>query len=154
MRFTTKTEYGLICLVNMASLHEPEKAVALREIVNEEQYPLAYMEKIFQRLRAAGIVRAYSGKQGGYRLARVPGEITLREIVEALEGATFAVFCDPHGRESIVCSHLCLCGMKPVWKKTKALLDDYYDSITLEMIAKHRTIPALAASGAEREALR
>ena len=148
MRFTTKTEYGLICLVQMANLYPQRKVLAIKELVDQEKYSLTYIEKIFQKLRTAKIVTSHHGKQGGYSLGRPPTEITLREVVEALEGGTFDVFCEATTRETIVCTHLCLCGMKPVWKKTKQLIDDYYASITLEMIAKHQTIPAHAAQAA------
>ena len=142
MRFTTKTEYGLICLVQMAEHCRNQGVMNLREIVDREKYSLSYIEKIFQKLRAAGVVKAHHGKQGGYSLARDPSEITLRQIVDALEGSTFDVFCETDTRETIVCTHLCICGMKPVWKKTRQLLDEYYDSITLDMIARHQTIPS------------
>ena len=141
MRFTTKTEYGLVCLVQMANRYNEDRILTTKEMVAREKYPLAYIEKIFQRLRAKGIVEAHRGKEGGYSLARPPAEITFKEIVEALEGATFDVFCEADTREAIVCTHLCLCGMKPVWKKTRQLLDEYYGSITLDMIARHQTIP-------------
>lgn len=140
MRFTTKTEYGLVCLSLLANQYPQRKVIALKDIVKEEHYPLPYIEKIFQTLRSAKIVDSHPGKQGGYALARPPSEITLKEIIEALEGATFDVFCEKPVRENIVCTHLCICGMKPVWRKTKQLLDGYYDSITLEMVAKHQTL--------------
>ena len=63
-------------------------------------------------------------------------KITLKEIIEALEGQTFDVFCEPEVREHIVCTHFGLCGIRPVWAKTKDLLDQYYNSVTLEMIVK------------------
>ncbi len=141
MRFTTKTEYGLICLTKMATLHGKKDILPLREIVDEEHYPLPFVEKIFHVLRAAGIVHSHPGKGGGYSLARKPSEITLRQVVDALEGATFDVFCDAPVRENIVCNHLCFCGIKPVWKRTKEMLDQYYDSITIDMITKRETVP-------------
>jgi len=140
MRFTTKTEYGLICLTNMALSYGKKEVIPLPEIVSEEHYPLPFIEKVFHVLREAGIVNSHPGNGGGYSLARPPQEITLRQIVDALEGATFDVFCDAPQRENIVCNHLCLCGMKPVWKRTKEMLDQYYESITLEMITKHETV--------------
>ena len=142
MRFTTKTEYGLICLVNMAN-HYPKKLVmSIKEISQEEQYSLSYLEKIFQSLRSADVVNAHHGKQGGYSLARHPAQITLKQIIEALEGSTFDIYCEPDAQKNIVCTHLCLCGMKPVWKTTRRILDNFYGSITLEMIATQQTITA------------
>ncbi len=135
MRFTTKTEYGLNCLVYMAR-RVPREMVTIRDIAQKERFSLPYIEKILQRLRSAHIVVSHQGKNGGYSLARPPSEITLKEIIEALEGGTFEVYCEPEIREHIVCTHLCMCGIRSVWAKTKSILDEFYGSVTLEMIAK------------------
>jgi Rrf2 family protein len=135
MKFTTKTEYGLICLVAMAR-NRSKPWLTIHEIVEKERFSLPYIEKILQKLRAAKIVMSHQGKRGGYSLARDPSQITLKEIIEALEGATFEVYCQPQIREHIVCTHLCMCGVRPVWAKTKELLDKFYASVTLEMMAK------------------
>ena len=135
MRYTTRTEYGIICMMAMAS--KPEGTlVTSKEIAARENYSVTYIEKILQALRAAHLVDAHHGNQGGYSLSRKPFEITVRQIIDALEGSTFDAFCEPEVREDIVCNHICLCGAKPVWKRTKELLDRFYDSITLETLAK------------------
>src|SRR3989338_10581540 len=118
-----------------------------------------YIEKILQKLRVANIITSHQGKQGGFALARPSSQITLREIIEALEGGvtfevnvnTFGVFCNPVIRERIVCTHFSMCGVRPVWNKTKELLDDFYGSVTLEMIAKdeHEAKNLVTASSAE-----
>ncbi len=135
MRYTTKTEYGLICMMFMARRFKDE-LVTSREIAAEENYSVTYIEKILQALRLAGLVTAHHGNHGGYSLAKRPSETTVRQIIDALEGSTFDVFCGPQVREDIVCNHICLCGAKPVWKRTKELLDQFYDSITLETLTK------------------
>jgi len=134
MRYTTKTEYGVVALAYMAR-KEGDASVTIKEIAKAEHYSFTYIEKIFQKLRQAEIVQSHQGKEGGYVLARKPAEITLRQIIEALEGHTFDVFCEPEVREGIVCTHLSVCSIKPIWAKTKEVLDNLYDSITLEMIA-------------------
>lgn len=134
MRFTTKTEYGVVCLVYMAR-QAPETLVSIKEIASKEEFSLTYIEKIMQALRTAHIVISHSGKNGGYSLARLPSKITFKEIVEALEGYTFNVFCKPKVREHIVCTHFCMCNIMPIWEKTKKILDEFYSSITLEMLA-------------------
>lgn len=136
MRFTTKTEYGLVCMAYMAKHPQPHR-FTIRELAEKEGYSVAYVEKILQALRHAGLVESHSGNGGGYSLAHNPSDITLRQIIDALEGSTFEVFCQPETREDIVCTHFCLCGIKPVWRKTKQLLDEFYDSITLEMMTKN-----------------
>lgn len=138
MRFTTKTEYGLVCLIYMAKHAELKfDPVTIKQLVQAEQFSLTYTEKIMQLLRTANIVTAQHGNQGGYSLARHPSQINLKEIIEAMEGATFEIFCKPEVREEIICTHFPLCGVKPVWEKTKKTLDGMYEAITLEMIAKN-----------------
>ena len=116
--------------------HPQSSWVTIKEMAAKENYPLPYIEKILQALRQARLVVSQQGNQGGYSLAKKPFEITLKQIIEALEGHTFEAFCQPEVREDIVCTHFCLCGVKPVWRKTKQLLDEFYDSINLEMMTK------------------
>ena len=153
MRFTTKTEYGLVCLIYMAR-HTPGETVSIKEIVKNERFSITYIEKILQKLRSADIVVSHQGKQGGYALDRPPSQITLKEIIEALEGGhtfdvrTFDIFCNPVLRQKIVCTHFSMCSLRPVWETTKKLLDDFYSSVTLEMIAKgENEVKSLVGAG-------
>ena len=134
MRFTTKTEYGLVCLVFMAK-HLSDSFVTITDLVKMERMSETYIQKIFLSLRMANVVVSHPGRKGGYSLAKHPSQITLKEIIEALEGGTFDVFCEPETRKDIVCTHFCMCGVRPVWAKTKELLDDFYGSVTLDMLA-------------------
>lgn len=136
MRFTAKTEYGFVCMAYLAGQYADGRAVSIKEIAGQGRYPVAFTEKILQALRQAGLVVSRHGHQGGYLLSRSPREITLKHMIDALEGATFDVFCKPDVREDIICAHFCLCGIKPVWRKTKELLDRFYGSITLDMLTK------------------
>src|SRR3990167_7811315 len=137
MRFTTRTEYGLFCLIFLAKNNAETNPITVKDIVKDEHYSQAYAEKILQTLRSANIVSSLQGNQGGYILARAAGEINLKEIVDALEEQTFEAFCEPDVRKDIVCNHFPACGVRPIWEKTKTLLDSYYQSITLEMIANN-----------------
>ena len=140
MKYTTKTEYGLICLLYMAK-HGGIQPITIKELAGAERYSRSYIEKIFQNLRDAKIVLAQHGNQGGYTLARPPEKITLKNVIEALEGQTFDVYCQPESREQIVCTHFCACGVKPVWRKAKKLLDDYFASVTLTQMMELKTEP-------------
>lgn len=135
MRFTTKTEYGVICLAHMAKKAWPE-SVTVKEIAGHEGFSTTFTEKILQGLRRAGIVTSQQGNKGGWMLTRPPAEIDLKEIVEALEGSTFEVFCAPKRRKNIVCTHFSLCKLKPIWYKTQKTLDELFQTITLEVIAE------------------
>jgi len=136
MRFTTKTEYGVICLAHMAKKAWPD-SITVKEIAEHEGFSTAFTEKILQGLRRAGIVVSQQGNKGGWMLTRPPEDINLKEIVEALEGSTFEVFCAPKRRKNIVCKHFSLCKLKPIWYQTQKTLDNFYEKITLEMIAEN-----------------
>jgi Rrf2 family protein len=110
--------------------------VTIKEIVAKERFSLTYIEKILQSLREGNIVISHKGKQGGYSLAKPPEKITLREVIEALEGKTFDVYCEPEIRSHIVCTHFCMCGIRPIWQKTKTLLDQFFDSVTLATVSR------------------
>ncbi len=138
MKFTTKTEYGVICLIYLAR-KVGQDMITLKDIVRDEKLSPAYIEKILQKLKQAGIVVSHQGNQGGYALARKPAEITFRQIVEAVEGSTFDIYCEPGIRNLITCNHFGMCGLRPIWEKSKKLLDDFYGSLTLEMIARGET---------------
>lgn len=148
MRFTAKTEYGFVCMAYLAGQYEKNRAVSIRQIAEQGRYPAAFTEKIMQALRQAGLVLSRHGNAGGYVLARSPREITLRQVIEALEGATFEVFCKPEVREEIICAHFCLCGIKPVWRRTKGILDRFFDSITIDMLTKNEIEMQRALSAA------
>ncbi len=95
-----------------------------------------YIEQLFLKLKRAGIVRSIKGSQGGYVLAKAPFKITIKEVIEALEGDIYEVFCSPQVREKIVCTHFQCCSIRPMWAKLKELIDDFFSGITLEGLLK------------------
>src|ERR671929_1151779 len=92
MMFSTKAEYGVRVLVSLAK-RGGESPVPLAEIAEANVLPLAYLEHLVARLRKAGLVESRRGARGGYLLARPAGEITMAEVVEALEGEIAPIEC-------------------------------------------------------------
>src|SRR5437870_3272724 len=84
MMFSTKAEYGIRVLVELAS-RDGDAPVPLAEIAEANGLPLAYLEHLVARLRKAGLVESRRGARGGYLLARGADDITMAEVVEALE---------------------------------------------------------------------
>ncbi len=107
MMFSTKAEYGVRVMVELArrdgaNAGEP---VPLTEIAEHDGLPLAYLEHLVARLRKAGLIDSRRGSRGGYLLARPAGEITMAEVVEALEGSIAPIECISQTADgSIVCS--------------------------------------------------
>ena len=105
MIFTTKAEYGVRLLVQLG-LHGGSQPVSLKAIAEAESLPLAYLERIAALLKKAGVVEATRGAHGGYLLARPAAEITMDQVVLALEGHIAPMDCffdDRDGR--VLCSH-------------------------------------------------
>src|SRR3954451_47262 len=108
MMFSTKAEYGIRVMAHLAREAEgaPAEArpISLGSIADAEGLPLAYLEHLVQRLRKAELVESRRGAHGGYSLARAAGDITMAEIVQALEGEIAPIECitaDADG--SLVC---------------------------------------------------
>lgn len=90
MRLTSKGRYGVRALFQLAYHHEG-RAAQMREIAEQAAVPVRFLEQIFHELKRAGLLTAKRGPGGGYRLSRAPSEISLGDVVRALEGSAFAL---------------------------------------------------------------
>lgn len=90
MRLTSKGRYGVRALFHLA-YHHGESPAQMRSIAGEAQVPLRFLEQIFHELKRAGLLTAKRGPNGGYQLARPATQISVGDIVRALEGSAFAL---------------------------------------------------------------
>lgn len=98
MKFSTRTTYGLRAMIKLAN-NWPKKAVSLSVIARQEKISFKYLERIFARLRQAGLVESEKGTSGGYRLSRDPTQIKIYDIVKVLEGHLTLFYClDENGK--------------------------------------------------------
>lgn len=128
MMFSTKAEYGVRVMVELARRSGGEGAfsepVPLAEIAANDGLPLAYLEHLVARLRKAGLVDSRRGSRGGYLLARPAAQITMAEVVEALEGSIAPIECITETSDgSIVCARESkrdhACPTKLLWTKVR-----------------------------------
>jgi Rrf2 family protein len=85
MKITARAEYASLAILELA-LNSPSRHVQAREIAEKRDIPLKFLEQILGQLRNAGLVRSIRGVSGGYLLSRSPERISLKEVVEAVEG--------------------------------------------------------------------
>ncbi|MCA1753497.1 MAG: Rrf2 family transcriptional regulator [Spirochaeta sp.] len=85
MKLSTRSQYGLRIMLNLG-LHVEGKPLQLSEIATREQISEKYLGQIIMPLRASGLVNSVRGSQGGYYLSRPAREITVLQVVEAIEG--------------------------------------------------------------------
>src|SRR5665648_421840 len=123
MMFSTKAEYGVRVMVELAR-RAGDEPVPLAEIAEHDGLPLAYLEHLVALLRKAGLIDSRRGSRGGYMLARPAEEITMAEVVEALEGSIAPIECISQGPDgSIVCSRESdpnhTCPTKLLWTRVR-----------------------------------
>jgi len=85
MKITARTEYATLAVLEL-SLREGASHVQAKEIAEKQSIPLKFLEQILSQLRTAGVVKSVRGASGGYSLARAASEISLRDVVAAVEG--------------------------------------------------------------------
>src|SRR5919108_1130438 len=97
MMFSTKAEYGVRVMTHLARHYGQGDGevvpISLGSIADAEGLPLAYLEHLVQRLRRAGLVESRRGAHGGYTLARPAEDISMAEVVRALEGEIAPIEC-------------------------------------------------------------
>ncbi len=107
MKFSTKTTYGLRAMTSLAR-HYKKGSLSLALIAKNENISLAYLERIFAKLKKAGLIISEKGAQGGYALAMHPNKITTLDIVKALEGEVSPFRCiGGDGRVNCQASKFC-----------------------------------------------
>ena len=105
MRVNTWTEYSLIIAIHLARRERAGQGrTSARDLALAERLPADYTEQILLRLRRAGLVESTRGAHGGYRIARRPESISIRDLMNAAEHQTFEVNCDVHPIDAERCN--------------------------------------------------
>ncbi len=143
MKLQAKTRYGVRAMFDLA-FHSAGQAAQAKDIAQREEIPLRYLEQIFQDLKRAGIVDSRRGPRGGYSLKRPAQQITLGEIVRALQGAPGGLFegeedgdgADAHAharkRRSSSGRHV----TAVLWKDLAEHVTKWFDGVSLDDLVK------------------
>lgn len=129
MKISTKGRYGLEALMVMC-LETDQNHVSLKKIAETLDISEAYILQIFLVLRRAGIVESVRGAQGGYRLSGDPAEISVGQVLNALEGPISPVACVSDGSRE-TCDRMEGCATRLLWERVRAELNSLTGSITL-----------------------
>lgn len=138
MKLSTKGRYGLRAMIDMARNSEKDpvsiNSVALRQGISE-----GYLEQIVSLLKKAGLVKSIRGAGGGYVLAKKTEEISVGDILRALEGNLEPVRCAAYySDEGCTASEGCV--TKYVWQKINDSINKTVDEITLKELVKESRI--------------
>ena len=132
MRLTRGTDYGILGILYLA-MQPREQVTMLREVAEHQDVPESYLAKIFQDLTKNGLVRSHRGARGGFSLARPALQISLRQIIEALEGPIALNLCLDI-REG--CPRTETCAVAHVLRRAQQDLLQTLESTSLEELAR------------------
>jgi Rrf2 family protein len=126
LRFTKRADYGLMA-IHYIAINDGFGAVSAKRIAEEFAIPPELMAKILQRLAKQGLVVSTNGPKGGYALARRPTEITVGQVIRALEGPINIVSC----LEDSECPQIEKCNLRRPVHKIQAAISQVLDTMSL-----------------------
>ncbi|MDC7234194.1 MAG: Rrf2 family transcriptional regulator [Spirochaetales bacterium] len=130
MRITTKGRYAIRAIVNMAASNE-NKPISIKSISNSEELSPIFLEQIFTKLKKAGITESVRGASGGFKLAKELDQITVLDVLEAVEeGVVLAPCTAGEGN----CDRSVDCGLANFWYETEQGIRDQLQNKTVQSI--------------------
>ncbi len=148
---STRGDYASRALLSLALHGATSTPTSVRDIADRTGLPQPYLEQILLALKGAGLVRSKRGVGGGYVLARDPADITLAQVVSAVDGPIVAGdFGEPH--ENGACDHEGQCVLLAVWAEVGATMREHLQSFTLADMVERARGTRPGARTAERRA--
>lgn len=136
MRLTTKGRFAVTAMIDLA-LREAEGPVTLAGIAERQHISLSYLEQLFGKLRRFKLVSSVRGPGGGYRLARHAEEITVADIIIAVDEPLDATQCG--GKQN--CHDARRCMTHDLWTNLNKRMYEYLDSVTLAALVQRQVRP-------------
>ena len=139
MRLSTKGRYSVTAMLDLA-IHDKAGPVTLADISQCQGISLSYLEQLFARLRKSGLVKGVRGPGGGYRLARSASEISIAQIISAVDETVDVTRCKGQGN----CKDGTKCLTHELWTNLSDRLYDFLSGITLAQFVERPGIPELS----------
>ncbi len=142
IRMTKQADYGIVLMAHMASL--PDRLFSAARIAHEAQLPPPTVSKILKILARDGLLDSHRGVKGGYILARAAEEISVADIISALDGpiGITECICDTPGE----CWHESICPVRDNWQRINQAIRQALEAITLAEMT-HPIFPDLVILG-------
>ena len=141
LRLSKKTDYALIALTYVTSLGN--KAASAREIAEKHDVPVELLAKVLQRLVRRGLLASHQGTRGGYQLARRPLQISVADVIQAIDGPVTVTACST---DEGTCDQFAKCNVRdPLWRVRERILSALGECTIAELAADVPAVPAQAA---------
>ena len=119
LRLSKKADYALIAMKHLAIRPDAASASA-REIAEQYDIPIELLAKVLQRLVRRGLLASQQGTRGGYQLARMPAQISVADVIQAIDGPVTVTACST---ESSSCDQYAKCNVRdPLWRIRERIL--------------------------------
>lgn len=135
MKVSTKGRYGIRALAHLARSYSDSQnlPVSIKEICKSEKFSNRYLENIFVKIRKAGLVKSLKGERGGFMLAKNPAEISVYDILRAVETEVAPSRCSI---DVTACTRAKYCGIRGIWMGLNEKIRDYLMQTNLEQVKK------------------
>lgn len=140
MRLTTKGRYAVTAMLDLA-LHYKEGPITLADISKRQGISLSYLEQLFSRLRKNGLVDSARGPGGGYRLSREAGQISVADVITAVDEKVDAMRCEGKGN----CHDNGQCLTHELWCDLSDQIYAFLKSIDLAQLVARQGVQEVAA---------
>ena len=146
MRLTTKGRYAVTAMLDLA-IHQDQGTVALSEVAARQGLSLSYLEQLFAQLRRRGLVSSTRGPGGGYALARMPHQISVAQVIDAIDENIDATLC----RGSKDCSAHSACLTHYLWADLSDHIRRFLADITLANLVDQPHVQEVAMRQDKRQ---
>jgi len=140
MKLTTKGRYAVTAMLDLA-LHDVKGPINLADIARRQDISLAYLEQLFSKLRKNMLIESARGPGGGYRLKRPAAEISVRDVIDAVDEPVDATRCG--GQEN--CQGELRCLTHDLWEDLNHQISEFLRSVTLGELIQRKNIRQISA---------
>lgn len=147
MRLTTKGRFAVTAMIDVA-MHATEAPVTLAGVSGRQKISLSYLEQLFGKLRRHGLVASVRGPGGGYRLARPANEVSVADVILAVDEPIDATQCG--GKENCLDDHRCM--THELWAGLNTHIFAFLRSVTLEELVRQQERPEVSVLHIHRSA--
>jgi Rrf2 family protein len=136
MKLTMKGDYGLRAMLDLAAYYG-QGPIESADIASRQCVPVQYLDQILMTLRKEGLVKSVRGPKGGHMLARPPAQITMAQVLQAIEGYVPPMECLPNPG---FCQLSPGCALREVWQRVDEMTQQLLTSTTIEELARRHRI--------------